>query len=111
MGTGHEEVSLLKLDCEGCEFNVLNRSGRGYRSVRALVGELHWPANLLSRDDVFRHETAGLFLSKEELHLDIALRTLRTLHATAAVKASATDTTLDEDAGCLTSVRCIRQVS
>ena len=56
---GHQgrEIDVLRMDCEGCEYRVLNElacNGDGYRFVRQLMVEFHWQKNLglLTDDDI-----------------------------------------------------------
>lgn len=40
---GSSEISLLKMDCEGCEFHALPALAKNPNRVKRLIGELHVP--------------------------------------------------------------------
>merc|ERR1711963_879891 len=51
---GHRRLTLLKLDCEGCEWGVLARAASWLPFVDQLVLEMHFAANyqVHEREDV-----------------------------------------------------------
>jgi FkbM family methyltransferase len=57
-----DDITLLKMDCEGCEFHSLPSLAKNPQRVRRLVGELHLPAENLI--DIACAHDAGKYMSK-----------------------------------------------